>query len=658
MPPVPTKVAALVMALAVLGGAREASAGAVDRPIWVVFRDKGGEAGTSASRAEARARLSPRSLARRTRMDPESPVGFADEAIPAAYLDSVRGTGARIRHVSRWLGAVSVDASPEQEARIRALPAVAAVQAVARRLPSPEEPPWDVALPPARRQGAGGWPPDIEEYGEAWEQLALVGVPDLHACGLDGAGVVVGIQDTGFDRSHPALAGAQVLAERDFLTGDDVTADEGADEVARGQDTHGTQVMSLVAADAPGRMLGVAPRATFLLSKTEDVSREVPIEEDHWVAGLEWQEAMGADLVTSSLGYLDWYSPADLDGETAVTTVAAEIAASRGLIVLNAAGNLGPGEGTLIAPADAEAALTVGAVDLSGSTAGFSSRGPTADGRVKPDVAAPGQDVLVARPGTADEYQRGSGTSFATPLTAGVVALLLQAWPEWGPEEVAAALTSTASRAGTPDNEQGHGLVDGLSAAGLYCSCHDLDDDGHFDAGCGGDDCDDSHPGIHPGAVEACDGRDGDCDGELDPEEGDGDGDGWDACADGDCDDADPAVHPGAAEVPYDGLDQDCDGGDLVDADGDGHAGEEAGGRDCDDADPARSPAASEECGNGVDDDCDGATDAVDAVDCPTAPGEAPSGPDGCGGCGGGGAATGLLLLVCGRRRGGPAAGE
>ena len=263
--------------------------------------------------------------------------------------------------------------------------------------------------------------------------------------------------------------------------------------------------------------------------------------------------------------------------------------------MLSAAGNSGPAPTTIIAPADAAGLIAVGAVDADGIVTGFSSRGPTADLRIKPDVCARGFSNWVVTPGTPDQYEQGSGTSYATPMVAGTAALLLQANPGLTPFTMRALLTSTATRAATPDNDYGYGIVRGLDAAGLFCSCHDVDGDGSFDRACGGDDCDDAAAAVHPGKAEVCDGADDDCDGTLFAGEEDVDRDAALACAD-DCDDGDAFVRPGAPEICDDGVDNDCNGqtdGDdaacpapsgpepLLDGGADG-GGSVAGGASCD----------------------------------------------------------------------------
>jgi subtilase family protein/putative metal-binding protein len=519
-------------------------ASATPAPSWVFFDDKDG---ASESRlVERAAALAPRALARRQRARKDAGVDARDLDVLPRYLAGVSATGARVRVASRWLNAVSVVAEPERLAAIAHLPYVRAITPVARRLLRPPGP------------GKGTAPPrSVEPYGIAFDQLAMLGVPAMHDCGLTGAGVVVALLDSGFTLDHQAFAHLDVLAQHDFIQDDGTVSDEAGDPP--GQHNHGTSVLSLVAGRDAGTFMGVAPEVTVILAKTEDIADEQPIEEDWFVAGLEWAESLGADVATASLGYVDWYTPEDLDGQTAVTTIAANIAMENGLVMIASAGNWGPDATTIGAPADADRLIAVGAVDLAGLVTDFSSRGPTFDGRIKPDVAALGRDDWVVAPGTLDGYAQGNGTSYAAPLVAGVAALLKQAYPTLTAADMHALLTGTATQASMPDNAMGYGIVRGYDAAGLYCTCYDRDDDGWFDAACGGQDCDDFTATANPDGTEQCNGRDDDCDGTLAPGEDDADGDGALACDD-DCDDANPAVHAGATEICGDDIDNDCNG--------------------------------------------------------------------------------------------------
>jgi subtilisin family serine protease len=217
-----------------------------------------------------------------------------------------------------------------------------------------------------------------------------------------------------------------------------------------------------------------------MLGKTEIGNEEIQIEEDHWVAGVEWAERNGADIVSSSLGYIDWYTWEDMDGETAVTTRHADMAVQRGVLVVNSAGNEGryQAPNTLIAPADGKFVLAIGAVDLNNSRVAFSSYGPTFDGRIKPDLAALGTGVRIASPSSATAFSSASGTSFSCPLVAGVAALLLSADPGLDPFQLTRALRSTASQAGSPDNLLGWGIVNAGAALDYITGAEPADDFG------------------------------------------------------------------------------------------------------------------------------------------------------------------------------------
>ena len=323
-------------------------------------------------------------------------------------------------------------------------------------------------------------------------------MPVLHERGLLGQGVRIALIDAGFNwTSHAAFADLRVVAARDFLNGDDDVRDEpdqpvSGQEAAHGQNVHGTRVLGVIAGRDPGHLIGVAPAAEYLLAKTEDTTpsatgteSELPVEEDRWVAGIEWADSLGAQVVNASLGYTRFedgtgYDYEDLDGATALTTRAAELAVARGIVVVAPAGNEGLSDWHYISvPADGPGVIAVGSVHpWTGELAPTSSRGPTADGRIKPDVVAPGRGVLSvsgrgagegAEPFSLREYSHASGTSFAAPIAAGVCALLLQRHPDWTPRQVADALRSTAADLGPagPDTLYGWGRVDAARASGL-----------------------------------------------------------------------------------------------------------------------------------------------------------------------------------------------
>jgi subtilisin family serine protease len=217
-----------------------------------------------------------------------------------------------------------------------------------------------------------------------------------------------------------------------------------------------------------------------LVAKTEWVATETQQEEDNYVAGLEWADSLGARITTSSLGYIGdapnfWYQFSELDGHTAVTTRGLEMAASRGILCVTAAGNEnGSPWNHIVTPADADSILAVGAVDSAGIIAGFSSRGPTADGRIKPDVCAQGVATFCANADAINAYAEWSGTSLATPIVAGIAALIMEAHPDWTAQMVREAIRNTASQHESPNNDYGWGIVDALAATDYFQNAGDI----------------------------------------------------------------------------------------------------------------------------------------------------------------------------------------
>jgi len=438
--------------------------------VWIFLTDKqtSDSSTLSAALASRRAALPAKTVARRELRGDRTPsLEFADLPVSTTYLDAIRATGAKLRHTSRWLNAQSADVTPEQLRAIAALPFVRLIQPVAHAAPRPPMPATPIAAQPATRGVIG---PGF--YGPAYNQLNQIGVVAAHNAGFTGNGIVVGILDTGFRLTHSAFNQTvaahpvHVLDQYDFVNDDANAGPEPADPPD--QHHHGTYILGTLGAYNPGVLVGAAYDAAYVLAKTEDVSQEVPAEEDNYVAGLEWIEAHGADLATSSLGYIDWYTQADLDGQTAVTTIAVNTATALGLVCCTAAGNGGNDASTatshLIAPADAFRVLTCGAVDLNGVIAGFSSDGPTADGRIKPELLARGVDTATVAAEDNAAIISVNGTSLSTPLLAGATALLIQAHPDWNAEKIRRVLLHTATgfvNTGLPDFQsvRGYGIV-------------------------------------------------------------------------------------------------------------------------------------------------------------------------------------------------------
>lgn len=420
---------------------------------WVAFKDK---AQSPYSIDRPSDYLSPRAIERRQKRG--IPPSELDLPPNPAYLEQLSQAGASVHHRSRWLNAATVIAEEGQLEAIRALPFVDTVFYAGLPYRASER-----KKPVFRKDSLMSRVLDNEPYGHGAAQVKLLKGDTLHQLGYDGKGILVAVLDGGFIGVEESpffdsiRAGGRLSMPWDFVDGD-------ADPFE--SSTHGSKVLSTMGANVPGVFVGTAPGAAYACIKTEDTRGEYRIEECHWVAGLEYADSIGADIVNSSLGYTTFsdqkmdYAYENLDGKSSVASRAADIAVSRGMIVVSSAGNEGTSDWKHIGiPADARSVLAVGATDIKGKRAPFSSLGPTADGRVKPDVAAPGAWVTVAD-AFSFRVSNGSGTSFAAPILAGMIASLWEAFPDRTNLEVLDAVRRSASQAGKPDNELGYGLPD------------------------------------------------------------------------------------------------------------------------------------------------------------------------------------------------------
>ncbi|GIV32573.1 MAG: serine protease [Chitinophagales bacterium] len=428
---------------------------------WIQFSDKNN---SPFSLQHPEAFLSQRAIERRNRQGIH--LDSTDLPVSPFYVDSVLSTGVRLLLKSKWLNGVAVETTDTA-----ALRKIAAMPFVKEILPAAAYTYQDTSdtsgIESIRYIASPVRIPNLlfdeELYGSSFNQIHLVHGEYLHEQGFRGEGMLIAVLDAGFYRADSLSAfdslwlNNRVVAVRDFVSGLD-------DSIYR-ESTHGMSVLSIMSGNLPGQMYGTAPAASYLLVRTEDARTEYRIEEYNWAAGAEFADSLGADVINSSLGYTRFddpqmhYTYADMNGETAIVSRAAHMAASKGMIVVTSAGNQGNGSWKYIsAPADAADILSVGALDTQGQYVSFSSRGPTADGRVKPDVAAQGKDVVhVSYSGM---LSTGNGTSFASPIIAGLAACLWQAFPEKTAMQMIGQIIQSCSSVAFPNDSVGNGIPD------------------------------------------------------------------------------------------------------------------------------------------------------------------------------------------------------
>lgn len=425
---------------------------------WIFFRGKGPD--TIARISEFQSALPERTIQRRQKTG-NPVIDIYDLPVYAPYIDSLKPMVNKIREESRWLNAVSADIDKANLAAIRLLAFVEKTQPVAASDPRSSK----VQVEETWQAGASDYLPSPAslDYGPSFEQLEQINAIRAHEQGYHGEGTIICFLDTGFLTYHHAFNHLDILAAHDFINDDDFVGYDPAQD-SLDQPNHGTGCLGTIGGYYPGELIGPAFAASYILCKTEVTSSETAVEEDYYVAGLEWGEWLGADVASSSLSYSDWYSTDDYDGQTCLTTIAANIAFQKGLILCSAIGNAGPGKFTLGAPADSRYSLGIGGVQWNGTLYPHSSWGPTADGRIKPDVCARAVRTIAATPFTTDGFGRWTGTSLACPLVAGVIALVIQAHPDWSPAHVKEAIKETASHANRPDIRFGWGVVNARGA--------------------------------------------------------------------------------------------------------------------------------------------------------------------------------------------------
>ena len=405
-------------------------------------------------------------------------IDSTDLPVSQSYLDIIRTVpGVNILNTSRWLNQVLINTTDAASlATINAFEFVVNTSPVAaianprpnniinRKFEETITPLPDRSLINERnhQRQAGGETGNTINYGNNFKQIHIHEGEFLHNLGFTGRNITMAFMDAGFlgFKTNPAFDSVRlqnrILGEYDFVNNEPSVNED---------HIHGMYCLSTVASNRPGSIVGTAPHANFWLFRTEDASTEFPIEEQNWAAAAEFADSAGADMISSSLGYAQFVNPAfnhaynQRDGNTALITIAADMAAKKGMIVMNSAGNSG-GAGNdfrfVSCPADGDSVVAVGAVDVDGNIAEFSSWGPNGAGKLKPNIVSVGQGTVLAN--TVGAATSGNGTSFSNPNIAGLIACLWQAFPEYSNMQIIDEVQKSAHKFSTPDDRYGYGI--------------------------------------------------------------------------------------------------------------------------------------------------------------------------------------------------------
>lgn len=403
-------------------------------------------------------KLSGRAIERRRKTLGNDYLTYKDLPVHKNYISVIEVEGIKIINELKWFNAVSAFLTAEQFERISSLEFVKKIDKV-RTIKFKRD--LQKESIENKYKTSSGF---SLEYGQSLLQNELHDIPTVHDAGINGEGIIIGFLDSGFNwETHPALENLNVLYEYDYVNNDEETANETGDPF--GQDGHGTSVFSIGAGYEEGELIGPAYGASFFLAKTEDISSETRVEEDNFAAAVEDFEAMGTDIITASLGYSEFdpgeesYTYEDMNGNTTLVAQAYNTAFDLGVVTVNAAGNEGNNEWYyIISPADAFNVIAVGNITSSETLHYSSSRGPTSDGRIKPEVTAMGTNNYHAVSGGGFS-SAGYGTSFAAPMVAGMIGQLLSAYPYLNNRQVRSIVLHSGDNFENPNNDIGYGKM-------------------------------------------------------------------------------------------------------------------------------------------------------------------------------------------------------
>jgi serine protease AprX len=416
--------------------------------VWIYFADKGQIESKNVEEI-AKQYLSEKSITRRAQKNISIGYDFTDLPINRNYVNELRKNGIKIIHKSKWLNAVSTLINNEQYKELIEFEFINKI----------------VPVKSFNYTGKGN-AENIRftkqtnlDYGSSFNQNNMIGIPAFHSQNYNGSGVLIALFDTGFKLTHEAFHSVNILNTWDFVENDsDVTGLPG--------ESHGSKVLGIIGGYSPGDLIGPAYGSDYILAKTDHYITETHRDEDNWVAAAEWADSLGADIISSSVGYnlfdageLD-YTYEDMDGKTTLVTKAADLAVKKGIAVFSTAGNEGStGWRYVLAPADGDSVIAVGAVTADSNVTSYSSRGPTYDGRIKPDLVAQGSAVRTVSTLNDSGFSSATGTSYSTPLAAGAGALVLSYNPSLSPMELYNILVKNASNYFNPDTNIGYGII-------------------------------------------------------------------------------------------------------------------------------------------------------------------------------------------------------
>lgn len=417
---------------------------------WVYFNDKPDETTFFESPLTM---LSQKALDRRAKQN--IALDSKDIPISKSYINTVESTPRiEIKAKSKWLNALHVFGSEADIKSLLDLPFVAYVEFAANSL--------NVGFKSIRqKENKFGINIDFN-YGGSANQIEMLSGDFLHQQNYTGAGMTIAVMDAGFPNVNTFTAFQRIRDNDQIMDGYDFV--NRSDNFYSGS-SHGTSVLSAMAGFVDGELVGTAPDANYYLFVTEDVSQETPLEESLWVEAAEKADSLGVDIINTSLGYTTFddsrynYTYADMNGSITFITRGADIAFSRGMIVVNSAGNSGNSAWHYIgAPADGLNVLSIGAVDANENITGFSSFGPTSDGRIKPDVIAKGGETTLIN--SSGNVSTGNGTSFSSPVICGVIACFWQAYPNKSNAEIIQTIKEAGHLFTNPTNQEGYGIPD------------------------------------------------------------------------------------------------------------------------------------------------------------------------------------------------------